>query len=287
MTNHFMRQPLPIDMSSGSWSHFCDVPPADTKNGRIYAIGDIHGHLDHLLAMQAAIDADRARHPVERATIVYLGDLIDRGPHSRSVIEQVAAQQSAADDTTGVVCISGNHDAWLNEFLTDATILPLWGRKGGLETLASYGFPPEEVLCAMADPVAAEVLRLALIARMPQHHRDFIAGLPLSHQQGGYFFAHAGVNPDRSLTNQRKEDLTWIRDPFLTSMTDFGKVVVHGHTSGASVESLPNRINVDTGIYATGVLSCVVLEGAARHLITVDRSVLRKLREQQMEPQHG
>ncbi|MBB6486304.1 metallophosphoesterase [Rhizobium lusitanum] len=287
MTNPFMRQPLPIDLSRGGWNHFRDVSPADTKNVRIYAIGDIHGHLDHLLAMQVAIDADRALHPIARAVIVYLGDLIDRGPHSRSVIERVAAQQNEADERTCVVCLSGNHDAWLNEFLTDATILPLWGRKGGLETLASYGFSPEEVLRGMANPAAAEVVRLALIARMPQQHRDFIAGLPLSYQLGGYFFAHAGVNPDRSLTDQRKEDLTWIRDRFLTSTTDFGKVVVHGHTSGASVESLPNRINVDTGIYATGVLSCVVLEGVARHLITIDRNALRALREQQMEPQHG
>ncbi|MGZ9719401.1 metallophosphoesterase [Rhizobium miluonense] len=287
MTTFFMRQPLPIDMSGGNWSHFRDVLPAGTEGVRIYAVGDIHGHLDHLLAMQAAIAADRAQHPVERMVIVYLGDLIDRGLHSRSVIEQIAAQQNAANETMEIVCLTGNHDAWLNEFLTDAAVLPLWGRKGGLETLASYDFSPEEVMRAMADPVAAEVMRLALVARMPQRHKEFIATLLLSYQRGGYFFAHAGVNPDRSLGEQRKEDLTWIRDRFLTSRTDFGKVVVHGHTSGPRVESLPNRINVDTGIYATGVLSCVVLEGTERHLITVDRGTLRALREQQMETQHG
>ncbi|ENN88091.1 putative metallophosphoesterase [Rhizobium freirei PRF 81] len=287
MTTSLMRQPLLIDMNGSNWSHFRDVPPADTEGVRIYAVGDIHGHLDHLLAMQAAIAADRAQHPVERVMIVYLGDLIDRGLHSRSVIERVIAEQNAADETTKIICLTGNHDAWLGEFLADAAVLPLWGRKGGLETLASYDFSPEEILRAMADPIAAEVMRLALVARIPQRHKEFIATLLLSYQQGDYFFAHAGVNPDRSLMEQRKEDLTWIRDRFLCSGKDFGKVVVHGHTSGPRVESLPNRINVDTGIYATGVLSCVVLEGARRHLITVDRGTLRALREQQMETQHG
>lgn len=286
MTSPFLRRNLPIDTQGGDWSHFRDVPSADSEDMRIYAVGDIHGQIDLLVAMQAAIETDRARHPAERVLVIYLGDIIDRGAHSWSVIEQIIGQQRAANEHTQVVCLTGNHDAWLNQFLNDASILPLWARKGGLETLVSYDFSPEDVLAAMADPIAAEVVRLALNARMPARHKDFISGLPFCHQQGGYFFAHAGVEPERSLADQRKEDLTWIRDRFLSSRKDFGKVVVHGHTPGTSVESLPNRINVDTGIYATGVLSCVVLEGTSRHVIAVDARILRALRNQQLEPLH-
>ena len=287
MTYPFLRQPLPIDTQSGDWAHFSDTDRADTAGVRIYAIGDVHGHLDQLVAMQAAIAADRARHPVARVLIVYLGDLIDRGPHSAGVIDRLIDQCNRADDGTQIVCLTGNHDAWLNQFLQDITVFPLWARKGGLETLLSYDFSPQEVLRAMADTAATEVLRLALLARMPQRHKDFMASLALSHQQGGYFFAHAGVEPDRSLSEQRQEDLTWIRDKFLVSRKNFGKVVVHGHTPGTRVESLPNRINVDTGIYATQVLSCVVLEGTERHVIAVDGRILRDLHSGAMEAQHG
>ena len=287
MTYPFVRQALPIDTQSRDWAHFSDTDRADTAGMRIYAIGDIHGHLDQLVAMQAAIAADRACHPVDRVLIVYLGDLIDRGPQSREVIDRLIDQRNGADDSTQVVCLTGNHDAWLSQFLQDIAVFPLWARKGGLETLLSYDFTAQEVVRAMADTAATEVLRLALLARMPQRHKDFMASLALSHQQGGYFFAHAGIEPDRSLSAQRQEDLTWIRDRFLLSTKNFGKVVVHGHTPGTRVESLPNRINVDTGIYATQVLSCVVLEGTERHVIAVDGRMLRDWRSPTMEAQHA
>lgn len=287
MTYPFLRRALPIKTKSGDWTHFADADRADTEGVRIYAIGDVHGHLDQLVAMQAAIANDRARYPVERVLIVYLGDLIDRGPHSAGVIDRLIEQRSSADDSTHIVCLTGNHDAWLNQFLQDIAVFPLWARKGGFETLLSYDFSPQEVLRAMGDSAATEVLRLALLARMPQRHKDFMASLALSHQQGGYFFSHAGIEPDRSLSAQRQEDLTWIRDRFLLSRKNFGKVVVHGHTPGTRVESLPNRINVDTGIYATQVLSCAVLEGTERHVIAVDGRILRDLRSRPMEAQHG
>lgn len=270
---------MPIDTDTAGWSHFAKVPLADTDGMRIYAIGDIHGNLDQLVAMNAAIENDRLLHPADRTLIVYLGDLIDRGSSSSSVIEFVRTHRDSSDERTQVICLSGNHDAWLFEFLSDAGVLPLWARKGGLETLQSYGFEPEEILTAMADPASADNMRHALLLRMPVTHQNFLTSLALYHRQGDYFFAHAGIDPNTSLAEQNKMDLTWIRDPFLNSNRNFGVVVVHGHTSGTSVESLPNRINVDTGVYATQVLSCVVLDGTDRHLLTIDGRKLRNRRK--------
>jgi len=270
-----MRHDLLIDTSGADWSHFHHQSAARTGDVRIYAIGDIHGYIDQLRAMQEAIAADLERHPVERSLVVYLGDYIDRGPDARAVLDAIIAHRAASAPHARVICLTGNHEAWLNQFLTDAGVLPLWARKGGLETLASYDFPPERVLQAMADPAAAEALRRDFLQRLPETHRQLLASLEFSHVEGDYFFVHGGIDPDRPLADQDRHDLIWIRDKFLFSLADFGKVVVHGHTPSPEVESLPNRINVDTGIYATRMLSCVILEGAQRHLIAVKGRTMR------------
>ncbi|HEY4199582.1 MAG TPA: metallophosphoesterase family protein [Devosiaceae bacterium] len=262
-----MRQSLPID-APGAWPEFRDAPPARASR-RIYAIGDVHGDIDLLGDMHAAICDDLARHPATRPLIVHLGDLIDRGPHSNRVIDAVIALCERPPAGAEAMSLRGNHDNWLAGFLTDSTILPTWAPKGGLETLLSYGFTPEAVFSGLASPASAEKVRERFLEVLPERHKEFMLGLPLCHSDGDYFFAHAGVDPDRSLADQTIEDLTWIRDKFLNSRKHFGKVVVHGHTARAFVESLPNRINVDTGIYIRQVLSCVVLDGTERHLLQV------------------
>jgi serine/threonine protein phosphatase 1 len=264
---------LPIETGDEPWPEFETARPAAISGKRIYAIGDVHGQAGLLAQMQAAIAADLARHPAEKALILYLGDLADRGPNSATVLQRIIDSQDQPGTGVEVKCLRGNHDQWLLDFCTDPGVLFVWGRKGGLETLVSYGIPAEAVLAGLADLDDAENVRRRFVEVLPERHKAFILGQPFCHQDGDYFFAHAGVDPDRSLAEQSSEDLTWIRNKFLNSRRNLGKVVVHGHTRRAAVESLPNRINVDTGAYAQQVLSCVILEGTERHLLQVGSPV--------------
>ena len=150
------------------------------------------------------------------------------------------------------------------DFLEDERVLGEWRRYGGLEALFSYGV---SVCDAMAG-TGFDRTRLDFEKRLPESHLKFLMDTKLSWQVGDYFFCHAGVRPDVPLEQQRPEDLLWIREPFLSSSRSFGKIVVHGHTPSEGVESLHNRINVDTGAYATGALTCVVLDGATRRFLS-------------------
>lgn len=234
----------------------------------IYAVGDIHGRADLLQEICARIDADIRMHRPARPIQVFLGDYIDRGPQSREVIALLHERSR----TQQVICLLGNHEACLLEFLVNADVLAQWRQFGGLQTLISYGLSPSP------NPDAAERRMLAtqLLHQMQPAHLAFLRALPISYSHGRYFFVHAGVRPGVALDRQRKEDLLWIRDEFLISEDDFGKVVVHGHTPVREAELRRNRVNVDTGAYATGRLTCVKLEGARRTLLaTADGSARR------------
>ncbi|WP_162894989.1 metallophosphoesterase family protein [Rhizobium terrae] len=245
-----------------------------TPGQRIYAIGDLHGHLDLLVAMLKLISDDIDRYPADDALLVFLGDYIDRGPNSRQVIELLCGPVPA-EDMPGCrkVFLRGNHEQFLVDFLGGKPVLGQWAPKGGLETLVSYGISPALVARGADDPSACEAVRLQLLSAMPAWHRAFVTTLPMHCMLEEYFFAHAGVDPDRPLSDQSDEDLIWIRHKFLKSSKDFGRIVVHGHTPSRSIESFPNRINVDTGVDMHGRLSCVVLEGSDRHFLQVQRSL--------------
>jgi serine/threonine protein phosphatase 1 len=129
---------------------------------------------------------------------------------------------------------------------------------GGLATLSSYGLQPS----LRNDQAGQARLALGLDAALPESHRQFLLNLETSYSCGDFFFVHAGVRPGVPLANQREEDLLWIRDEFLQYEGDFGKVVVHGHTPVAVPDVRPNRINIDTGAYATGNLTCLFIEGS-------------------------
>lgn len=263
------RRILPINTDGEAWHEFEGAPAASIGARRVYAIGDVHGYLDLLFAIQEAIAADLDRYPVERALVLYLGDIIDRGSRSGDVVQAVIDSRNHRRAGVDVACLRGNHDQWLISFLEDAATLSVWAAKGGLDTLVSYGVAAEDVLAGAGDIAVAEKVRQRFVKLLPERHQAFMRALPLSHSEGDYFFAHAGIDPDRPLADQRREDLTWIRDKFLLSRKNFGKVVVHGHSHRDKVESLPNRINVDTGAYVQQVLSCVILEGSERHLLQV------------------
>ncbi len=220
-----------------------------SDSGRIYAIGDIHGRLDLLERAIAAI-----RHDVEQygpaALTVTLGDYIDRGPQSCGVLDRLTENPFP----TSYVALKGNHETLLEDFLAEPANGPFWRQQGGLQTLQSYGIQVG-ILSRTSFAKARDRLRGA----MPSAQTHFLQSLKTSFSPGPYFFCHAGVRPGIPLDHQSDDDLLWIRDEFLTSSVDFGKIVVHGHTPVRAPEIWPNRIGIDTAAFATGRLTCVAL----------------------------
>jgi serine/threonine protein phosphatase 1 len=226
---------------------------------RIYAIGDIHGRADLLDQVFKRIDADLAKNPVPHGIEVFLGDYIDRGPASRAVLDRLVARSR----THRTIFLKGNHETYLIDFVNNPTILEDWQRLGGLETLMSYGITPS------INAGAAEQARLAAAfdQALPESHRRFLGDLKSSFTCGDFYFVHAGVRPGIPLAKQREEDLLWIRRDFLLCEEGFGKVIVHGHTPVPEPDIRPNRINIDTGAYATGRLTCLMLENDKMNLV--------------------
>jgi serine/threonine protein phosphatase 1 len=218
----------------------------------IYAIGDIHGRSDCLRRVHDLIDRDKARpgargRPVE----IYLGDYVDRGPDSQGVIELLIERSRAVEAR----CLLGNHELILASFLRGEMAFDEWRSMGGLETVLSYGVRARELLQQRGVIAPSD-----LAERFPASHRSFISGLLPYVLLGDYGFVHAGVRPGAPIEKQAIEDLAWIRESFLSYHGDFGKIVVHGHTPVSAVEFLPNRINIDTGAYATNRLSVLRID---------------------------
>lgn len=229
---------------------------------RVYAMGDIHGRLDLLTALHSDILEDTRRHPHAGTNVlIYLGDYIDRGPYSREVIDYLMSDPLPGFES---VRLLGNHDEALLKFLEDPAIGPSWSSFGGEATLLSYGVRAQPGLIGAAR---WEDMRRQLAENLPESHVAFLRALKTSVEAGDYLFVHAGVRPGVPLSAQRQEDMLWIRDAFLDSALDHGKVVVHGHTPVDAPEVRPNRIGVDTGAFASGVLTAVVLEGEDRRFV--------------------
>lgn len=229
---------------------------------RSYAIGDIHGQLDKLRAAHALIAADRLLSGDELAPAVHVGDLVDRGPDSRGVIDHLIA---GLDGGAPWVVLKGNHDRMFSGFLDDpdyhdSGLRPElhWfdPRLGGAATLASYGV--EGIGARLISDLYAEAR-----ARVPAHHRAFLASLPLFHLRGAALFVHAGIRPGIDLHDQIEDDLVWIRRGFLEDPRDHGALVVHGHTTVDAITHYGNRLNIDTGAGYGRALSAVVVEGRA------------------------
>ena len=222
---------------------------------RIYALGDIHGCSDLLKKMFTVIDADLARNPVGRPIEVFLGDYIDRGPDSAHTLD-LLIERSLHRET---VFLKGNHEAYFLEVLRDPSKLEDWRQFGGLQTLMSYGIQPT------LNPDAAEQADLigALNEAVTGDHLSFLRGLKPSYVCGDFFFVHAGVRPGIPLNEQQEADLLWIRNEFLDSDENFGKFIVHGHTPVREPDIRPNRINIDTGAYATGNLTLLTIQGSS------------------------
>ncbi|MFZ5790213.1 MAG: metallophosphoesterase family protein [Pseudomonadota bacterium] len=231
--------------------------PARLPPGRrIYAIGDIHGRADLLRRLQGLIEADLEAGPARDPLLILLGDYVDRGPDSAGVLDLLLAPAPAR---MARLALMGNHEELMLRFLADAATLPVWFVNGGDATLASYGIDPYEGV--------PDRLRDRLDRALPASHRALLEGLALCHDEGGYFFVHAGIKPGLPLDRQRREDMLWIRGEFLHSKADHGRVVVHGHSIVRRPDIRPNRIGIDTGAFASGHLTCLVLEGEERRFL--------------------
>lgn len=226
----------------------------------VYVIGDVHGRLDCLDDLLEQIDADPARGD-RRAMLVFLGDLIDRGPESRGVVDRVMQLCAASAD---VHCLCGNHE----ELLLSAAdggrqALGIFARAGGRETLLSYGVGAE----AYEREDLKGVQRL-IAEHVPVAHLDFLRGLPDKLVVGDYVLVHAGIRPGVPLDAQKSSDMRWIRSPFLDHPGRHERFVIHGHTVTADPDIRPNRIGVDTGAYRSGRLTALVLDGDRRRFLT-------------------
>ncbi|MEA1084363.1 MAG: serine/threonine protein phosphatase [Sphingomonas sp.] len=232
---------------------------------RVYAVGDVHGCADLLDQLLARIDADdRARGPA-RTTIVFLGDLVDRGPASAAVIERLRLLAAERPDTRFLL---GNHEeVFLESLKGEPKALRMFCRIGGRETIMSYGIDAADY-----DRMDYEELHAAMRVRVPAAHQAFLESFEDMVTIGDYVFVHAGVRPGTELTAQRGADLRWIRNPFLDHDRALDKMVVHGHTISAGLDEQVHRIGVDTGAYETGILTALGLEGSARWTVQATRA---------------
>ena len=227
---------------------------------RIYAIGDIHGQLDMLVAAHRLIAEDRARCRDHSAPVVHLGDFTDRGPDSAGVIQFMIDGQV---DRQPWISIKGNHDRMFAGFLRDpgfqdprlrADLIWQDPRLGGDKTLASYGIDTSP------GRTPAQMFVEAM-AKVPASHRAFLDGLHLMHETDDLLFVHAGIRPGVRFDRQIEDDLVWIRDSFLEDTRDHGRIIVHGHTVFDVPTHMGNRIAIDTGAGYYQPLTAVVFEG--------------------------
>lgn len=231
--------------------------PRGHADGRLYAVGDVHGCLDLLDELLRRIEEDNASRAPRKTWVVFLGDLIDRGPSSSGVVERLRTYRP---DGITPIFLSGNHEEIFTRVLDgDADILVDWLKFGGAECVESYGIDPS-ALKRMEPATAIERLR----SGVPPAHVEFIESFADTFRFGDYLFVHAGIRPGVDLDQQDQFDLRWIREPFLSFDEEHGMVVVHGHTISPQVDERANRIGVDTGAYRTGVLTALAVEDEAR-----------------------
>jgi serine/threonine protein phosphatase 1 len=235
-------------------------PPLVPHTGgrTVYAIGDIHGRLDLLDRLLGILRRDVAQQgPAERPILVFLGDYVDRGPDSRNVLERIRQTIDSGEFET--IALMGNHERAMLNFLIDPFAHGAWLNFGGRETITSFGAtPPGETY---SDDELIDCA--AKLESLAASHLDFLRRLKLWHVVGNYLFVHAGIRPGMDLDQQVENDLLWIRGAFLTAERHgLPYRVVHGHTPEPAVRLLEDRISVDTGAYASDVLSAVRIRDA-------------------------
>lgn len=236
-----------------------------------YAVGDIHGCSDLLRGMFDAIEA-RVQDDVRDGgppIVVFLGDYVDRGRDSAGVLELLASGRPHGCERR---YLRGNHEQSMVAFMDDPMANRAWMLQGGAETLLSYRVEPPPIVGGTDQDWIGTAQ--ALRARLPQAHYDFLVGLERYAVLGDYLFVHAGVNVKQPLEKQTDADLYWSRAGFVDSKRRFSHRIVHGHTPVDRPYLDCRRIAVDTGAYASGVLTAVRLEGEEVSFLSVNRQQL-------------
>ncbi len=240
----------------------CSYSPS-TDDELVYAVGDIHGRFDLMVDLMRRILADkRACRPDTPAKLVLLGDYVDRGPQSREVLDAILELQPFR--AFDLVTLKGNHEASMLRFLEEPAFGSTWASFGGTATLASYGVKAPRL---QKDEDGWARARDLFAQQLPASHLALLKSLQTLHIIGDYAFVHAGVRPGVALSDQSEQDLLWIRSPFLDADAINEKVIVHGHTPSQAPYDGVSRIGVDTGAYATGVLTAVRLSGQDRRFL--------------------
>ncbi|KAA5606875.1 serine/threonine protein phosphatase [Roseospira marina] len=235
---------------------------ARTAEGvRVYAVGDIHGRADLLDRLNARIREDITAHADRTPLVVYLGDYVDRGQDSRAVLETLSGDPVPGVETR---FLRGNHEDVMLAFMNDPVAAHAWLEFGGRQTLSAYGVP---VPGATSEAIL-EDMATGMRAALPDRHAAFLRSLPLHTECGDYLFVHAGVRPGVPMSQQKPADLMYIREPFLSHRKPLSHMIVHGHHVTEHPVVRANRIGIDTGAFATGCLTCLVLDGTERAFIT-------------------
>jgi len=229
------------------------------RNIRLYAIGDVHGRFDLLQDMHGLIRADLDHRPVHDWRIIHLGDYIDRGPQSKEVLDFLI--DATAHDPR-ILSLLGNHDEGFLNYLATGDTAGIFALHGGVETGLSYG-----VELDFSDTDKTRRSHEALVKAVPQAHIDFIRAMPRWLSFGDFFFCHAGVDPALPLEEQDPDDLIWIRTLFLKWTDPLAKVIIHGHTPQGAVDVQPNRVNLDTYAWKSGLLSAIAIDGVEKRFI--------------------
>jgi serine/threonine protein phosphatase 1 len=219
----------------------------------VFAIGDVHGRADLLRTLLTFIRTGHSESGNEKTVVIGLGDYVDRGPDSAGAIQALC--DFRRDYNMELVWLRGNHEAMFANFMEAPNqIGPEWLAQGGLETIRSYG-------CDVGRrPYDFDKVRDDMARRLPIQHIGFLENLRSSFTIGDFFFCHAGVRPNIALTSQSERDLMWIRSGFADRDMPFDKVIIHGHTPVTAPEVRIHRINIDTGAYISGVLTCLAID---------------------------
>ena len=224
----------------------------------VFVVGDVHGRADLL-------DKLLVRRPETTAHLVFVGDLIDRGEHSVEVLTRVKA---LCDACQKIVCLKGNHEQMLLDFLDNPREAgPRWLNSGGLQTLASFGVGGISV---HSDGAALQKAANRLRDKMSPELMDWIAHLPLIWRNGTLAAVHAAADPERSLSDQPASTLMWGCPHFFERPRSDAHWIVHGHSIVDTPVSHRSRISIDTGAYHTSVLTGAFIkpDGEVRFIST-------------------
>lgn len=250
MFSFFKRSNLDEEVETGERPQLVTGLPSDIV---IYAIGDIHGRDDLLKGIHDIIDSDRQRASGDKKSVeIYVGDYVDRGPNSREVVDRLIDRNKLHN------ChfVRGNHEVLFMRYLDGSLPLSAWKKCGGIPTIVSYGITSVSTAGSQSESHIQTQFR----AKIPKNHIEFLRSTIPYCVAGDLLFVHAGIRPGVPLERQSEDDLFWIRREFLSSTKDLGHIVVHGHSPVSEVEFKRNRINIDTGAFTSGKLTCLRLD---------------------------